>query len=179
VVCATHKPLLRLVQEGKFRQDLYFRLASIPIEIPDLKSRPEDIRALAIYFAKGHGKILTEQSVHRLQSHAWPGNVRELRHAVERACGLAGTQTKVIHSQDFDFLLSQHANDVPLELEHANIGTLKEMEKLLILRALKLARGNRTDTAKILGIARSTLFEMMKRHQIIGPKAMDMWVASL
>ena len=179
IVCATHKPLLRLVQEGKFRQDLYFRLASIPVEIPNLRSRPEDIRALAIHFAKSHGKTLTEQTVQRLQKHGWPGNVRELRHAVERACGLAGPYEQIIHSQDFDFLNSQYPGETASHIAMSGISTLKEMEKTLILRALKLARGNRTDAAKILGIARSTLFEMMKRHQILGPKTMDLWLASL
>jgi two-component system response regulator HydG len=186
IICATHKPLLKLVKEGKFRQDLYFRLASIPIEIPSLRSRPDDIRALASIFAKGHGKTLTRESVNKLQVHLWPGNVRELRHAVERACGLAGPFESILHSKDFDFLMNQQTgsdgNEEVLsagELALPGVATLREMEKVLILRSLKIARGNRTDAAKILGIARSTLFEMMKRHRIVGPKTTDIWAESL
>lgn len=186
LICATHKPLLKLVQEGKFRQDLYFRLASIPIEIPSLRSRPEDIRALALQFAREQNKNLTQEAVLRLQTHAWPGNVRELRHAVERASGLAGPFESVIHAKDFEFLITQNLFESADEnSEYAAISalpgvcSLKEMEKILILRALKLANGNRTDAAKILGIARSTLFEMMKRHQIVGPKSTDYWLLAL
>ncbi|MBC7397982.1 MAG: sigma-54-dependent Fis family transcriptional regulator [Bdellovibrionales bacterium] len=186
LICATHKPLLKLVQEGKFRQDLYFRLASIPIEIPSLRSRPDDVRALALVFAKEQGKTLTQEAILRLQAHIWPGNVRELRHAVERASGLSGPFEKVMHAQDFEFLISQNIYGVSEEASQSagqvampGVSSLKEMEKILILRALKLANGNRKDAAKILGIARSTLFEMMKRHQIIGPKSTDYWLAAL
>ncbi len=185
IICATHKPLSKLVKEGKFRQDLYFRLASIPIEIPSLRARPDDIRALAIQFAREQGKTLTQEAVLKLQAHTWPGNVRELRHAVERASGLAGVETSIIHARDFNFLLDQSqesGEDVKEsvgDLALPGVLRLKEMEKVLILRALKLANGNRSDAAKILGIARSTLFEMLKRHQIFGPKSSDYWMSSL
>jgi len=89
VICATHKPLIKLVEEGKFRQDLYFRLASIPLDIPSLNSRPEDITALADKFSKDNGKTLSEGAMKKLKSHHWAGNVRELRHAIERACCLS------------------------------------------------------------------------------------------
>ena len=186
LICATHKPLQKLVKEGKFRQDLYFRLASIPIEIPSLRSRPEDIRMLANLFAKEHSKTLTTQAVLKLQANGWPGNVRELRHAIERACGLAGPFEALVHAKDFDFLVEQSLQDNEGmmteevgDMALPGVCSLKEMEKILILRALKLARGNRADAAKILGIARSTLFEMMKRHQIVGPKSTDYWVLNL
>jgi two-component system response regulator HydG len=155
-------------------------LASIPIEIPSLRSRPEDIRALAVQFAKGHGKTLTQEALEKLKLHPWPGNVRELRHAIERACGLAGPFEELIHRKDFDFIKKE---GIRTEEENLELGTgtatLKDMEKILILRSLKIARGNRTDAAKILGIARSTLFEMMKRHRILGPKSTDFWIESL
>lgn len=186
LVCATHKPLLKLVKEGKFRQDLYFRLASIPIEIPSLRSRPEDIRLLATLFSKEQNKVLTEEALLKLQANAWPGNVRELRHSIERACGLVGPFEPLVHAKDFDFLLEQNINEnegsisgSAADLALPGVCSLKEMEKILILRALKLAKGNRADAAKILGIARSTLFEMMKRHQIVGPKSTDYWLLNL
>jgi transcriptional regulator with GAF, ATPase, and Fis domain len=181
VICATHKPLLALVQEGKFRQDLYYRLASIPIEIPPLRNRPEDIRALSIRFANQFEKTLTPDAISRLQVSPWPGNVRELRHSIERACGSVGPFESVIHANHFSFLIN-HSQPVAANLAEASLPgvcRLKDMEKILILKALRISNGNRTDAAKILGIARSTLFEMMRRHEIVGPRSSDYWMAHL
>ncbi|MBS1960123.1 MAG: sigma-54-dependent Fis family transcriptional regulator [Bdellovibrionales bacterium] len=175
VICATHKPLVRLVQEGKFRQDLYYRLASIPLEIPTLRARPDDIELLARRFASDQKKALTADAIRKLQLHAWPGNVRELRHAVERAAGSVGAFESVIHARDFDFLIQRFEGDEG-DLLLPGVKTLHEMEKLMILRALKLGKGNRSEAARILGVARSTLFEMMKRHRIVGPKSAKYWV---
>jgi transcriptional regulator with GAF, ATPase, and Fis domain len=179
VICATHKPLHALVEEGRFRQDLFFRLASIPIEIPSLRTRPEDIRELAHRFASEFGKSLTVEAVVKLQVCPWPGNVRELRHAIERAAGATGPFESVIHAKDFGFLTEGLARGARQEREAQGITTIREMEKVLILRALRLSNGNRTDAAKILGVARSTLFEMMKRHEIVGPRSNDYWLAQL
>jgi transcriptional regulator with GAF, ATPase, and Fis domain len=179
VVCATHKPLHSLVSDGKFRQDLYFRLASIPVEIPPLRARPEDIRELSLRFAEEFGKSLTREAIVRLQMSPWPGNVRELRHAIERAAGASGPFEAVIHAKDFQFLSEGMARGARQEQGAPGITTIHEMEKVMILRALRLSNGNRTDAAKILGIARSTLFEMMKRHEIVGPRSNDYWLAQL
>ncbi len=178
IVCATHKPLAKLVQDGKFRQDLYYRLASVPVEIPSLRARPEDIKALAVRFAREHEKVLTPEAILKLQANSWPGNVRELRHAVERAAGVAGPFEKVIHAKDFDFLSEENSSFFE-ESVLPGVCNLKEMEKVMILRALKIAMGNRTDAAKYLGIARSTLFEMMKRHKIVGPRSTEYWMEKL
>src|SRR5579885_2890820 len=85
LLCATHLPLQKLVEEGKFRRDLYYRLASITLEIPSLRSRPEDIEMLAHKFASELSRTLSPRALLRLKAHGWPGNVRELRHAIERA----------------------------------------------------------------------------------------------
>jgi transcriptional regulator with PAS, ATPase and Fis domain len=177
VICATHKPLLKLVEEGKFRQDLYFRLASIPLEIPSLNSRPSDIKALATKFATENGKNLSENAMKKLMFHHWAGNVRELRHAIERACGMAGPFEQVLHEQSFEFLSLGAGGTSLAEELIPGICTFEEMEKTLLLRALKMTHGNRTTAAKILGIARSTLFDMMKRHRIIGPRSVEYRVA--
>lgn len=175
VVCATHLPLKKLVEEGRFRRDLYYRLASITLEIPSLRSRPEDIEMLAADFASELGKAIAPKTSLRLQAYSWPGNVRELRHAIERAAGLSGPFQSVLDDQAFQFLFSGRSeetnqNYVAAELAEGML-TLEEMERVMILRALKLAYGNRADAAKILGIARSTLFEMLKRQKIEGPRA--------
>jgi transcriptional regulator with PAS, ATPase and Fis domain len=178
LLCATHHPLLKLVEEGRFRRDLYYRLASVTLEIPSLRSRPEDIEMLAEGFAGELGRSISPRAMLRLQAHAWPGNVRELRHAIERASGLAGPFSPVLGEEAFDFLLtSENVSRAPeLELGSAVL-SLSEMERVLILKALKLSGGNRAKAAKILGIARSTLFEMLKRHKIRGPRA-EFWAKS-
>jgi len=171
LVCATHKPLDQLVQEGKFRQDLYYRLASITIQIPPLRSRPRDIELLAKKFAQSMGKILSKKALHRLQAHSWPGNVRELRHSIERACGLSSPFESLLTDQSFDFLMKSENIKLSPELGFgAPILTIKEMERLLLMKALKITNGNRNEAATILGVARSTVFEMLKRHKIQGPR---------
>ncbi len=177
VICATHKPLLKLVEEGKFRQDLYFRLASIPIEIPSLNARPVDIKALANRFAKENGKTISDSAMKKLISHHWAGNVRELRHAIERASGVAGPFETILHESGFEFLAQNRSGMNMGEQIIAGICTLEDMQKVLLLRALKMANGNRTNTAKLLGIARSTLFDMMKRYKIVGPKSTEYRIA--
>jgi transcriptional regulator with GAF, ATPase, and Fis domain len=173
IVCATHKPLKALVEEGKFRQDLYFRLASIPVQIPSLRQRPEDVRLLAERFATGFGKHLSEEAILRLRAHSWPGNVRELRHAIERAAGLLGPFETLIQAEDFDFLAPEADSRADFEVSLPGITSLKDMEKWMLLRSLKIANGNRSDAARVLGVARSTLFEMMKRHGIPGTRAIE------
>ncbi len=173
VICATHKPLKQLVEEGKFRRDLYYRLASVAIEIPTLRSRPDDIEMLALKFAHETGRTLSPRSLLRLQAHAWPGNVRELRHAIERASGISGPFNPILSEDDFDFLMTPDNLSIRPEMElGSGCLTLIEMERVLLLKALRLSKGNRAGAAKILGVARSTLFEMLKRHKIQGPKSL-------
>jgi len=166
ILCATHKPLKRLVEEGKFRQDLYFRLASVTLAIPSLRSRPEDIRHLARTFAAEHGKKIDGAALAILQNTSWRGNARELRHAVERTAAFASPHLPHLSARDFDWLREDlHLADSPrlvLDGDDA-IGvlegcvTLLDMERAMIIRTLKLCQGNRSETAKRLGIARSTL----------------------
>ncbi len=171
LVCATHHPLQRLVEEGKFRRDLFYRLASITIEIPSLRSRPNDIELLSRTFALQHGRVLSPQALCRLQAHTWPGNVRELQHAVERATSLSSTFSSVLSEECFDFLLTpNHIRQSPeLELGSAVL-SLHEMERVMLLKSLRICNGHRGKAAKLLGVARSTLFEMLKRHKVEGPR---------
>jgi DNA-binding NtrC family response regulator len=171
LLCATHLPLQQLVEQGKFRRDLYYRLASVTLEIPSLRSRPDDIEMLATRFATDMNRTLSSRAMLRLKAHRWPGNVRELRHAIERASGLAGPFSPALTEESFDFLITPDSVSLSPEVELGSAClTLKEMERVMILKALKLAQGNRAGAAKILGIARSTLFEMLKRHKICGPR---------
>jgi transcriptional regulator with PAS, ATPase and Fis domain len=171
LICATHHPLLKLVEQGKFRRDLYFRLASVALVIPSLRSRPEDIEMLAVKFASDLQRTLSPRAMLRLKAHSWPGNVRELRHAIERASGLAGTFASTLAEEAFDFLIHPENQ---FESSSQELGatalTLHEMERVMLIKALNLSHGHRAKSAKILGVARSTVFEMLKRHKICGPK---------
>ncbi|MFZ9594548.1 MAG: sigma-54 interaction domain-containing protein [Bdellovibrionia bacterium] len=171
LICATHRSLLDLSHEGKFRKDLYFRLASIPLTIPSLRSRPEDIELLAREYAQRFQKTLSPGALLRLKAHRWPGNVRELRHCVERAASLSSSSA-FLDPQAFSFLLTAENVRQQPELElGASVLSLHEMEKALLLKVLNLCHGNRRKSAEVLGVARSTLFEMLKRHHIQGPRA--------
>jgi len=171
IICATHHPIQKLVEEGKFRRDLYYRLASVTIQIPTLRSRLEDIEMLGVRFASDLGRTLSQKALLRIKAHPWPGNVRELRHAIERASGWAGSFSPILNEESFEFLMTSDNIALAPELElGTSILTLEEMERVVIIRALRLTQGNRAKAAKLLGIARSTLFEMIKRHRIIGPR---------
>jgi len=172
VICATHKSLLALIEQGLFRRDLYFRIASVTVDIPALREREPDISLLAEHFAESMGKQISPAAILRLQAYSWPGNVRELRHSVERACGLASPFQPHLDACDFDFLLHSETMTQTPELSlGAGVLTMKEMEKAMLLKALRMSQGNRGEAAKILGIARSTLFDMLRRYKIIGPRS--------
>ena len=170
VLCATHKDLKEKVEDGTFRRDLYFRVASLCIQIPPLRERPEDIVQLCKSFAHKFQKVLHPDAVLRLRVYPWPGNVRELRHAIERACGFAHNTHTILRAEEFDFLmdgnLSQRAHE-NYAIPRASL-SLAEMEKQLLIEALKKTRGNRSETARVLGVGRSTVFQMLKRYKING-----------
>ncbi len=169
VLASTNADLLEAVREGTFREDLYYRLNVIDIRIPPLRERREDIPLLAQEFAE---RISTEMgrepapiddsALAVLVNHDWPGNVRELENAVERA--LATCRGRPLTGADFAFLLREAEERaawvVPTELP------LAEVEKRVIAATLKRRDGNVKETAAVLGIDRSTLYEKIKRYRI-------------
>ena len=168
VVAATHVNLQQAVTEGKFREDLFYRLNVIEIRIPPLRDRREDIPLLAHHFlerlAHEMGKDITEISeggLKLLMDYNWPGNVRELENAVERA--LVTSRGQVLTEEDFSFLATTGA----AKTWTAPVGmTLQDMEKLLIVATLERTDGNIKESASVLGIDRSTLYEKIKRYEI-------------
>ena len=177
LICATKCDLLQLVKEGRFREDLYYRLNVISLAIPPLRERPEDIPALATHFIEKHGALVGDQKVtisthalDELMRHTWPGNARELEHVLERAlafCG--GSEIRPEHILP----LAHGAPDSPPQgLELAETGklglseTVADIERRLILMALRQCSGNQARAAQKLGIPRTTLRDKMAKYNI-------------
>ncbi len=173
LVAATNKNLEELVKQGKFREDLYYRLAVVPIQMPPLRDRREDIPLLANAFlrefAEKNHKTISQfepEAMEILQNYPWKGNVRELRAAVEGAVVLGRGET--ISARDLPVKVRNYhpafeeGNTVPSNL------TVEEAEKQLIIRALQDCKGNRTDAARKLGISRRTLHRKLHAYHLEG-----------
>jgi DNA-binding NtrC family response regulator len=168
VIAATHKDLAEEVQQGRFREDLYYRLNVIEIRLPALRDRREDIPLLAEHFVQRIsselGKDITSVSAAALKvliAHDWPGNVRELENAIERA--IVTCRNGVLEEEDFSWLRRQpaaaqewQAPDLPLD----------ELERRAIIAALERKHGNVKEASAALGIDRSTLYDKLKRYDI-------------
>jgi DNA-binding NtrC family response regulator len=169
VIAATHVNLREAVAEGKFRDDLFYRLNVIEIRLPPLRERREDVPLLAQHFLErlSHevGKDVREISeggLRLLMDHDWPGNVRELENAVERA--MVTSRGKTLEEEDFAFLAWNGASaKVPKFPAGMN---LQDMEKQLIVVTLERTGGNIKEAATVLGIDRSTMYEKIKKYEI-------------
>jgi len=167
VLAATHRDLAVLARDGKFREDLYWRLGVVPVRLPPLRERLADIVPLAEHFLAlaGGGRMLSAEAAARLLHHRWPGNVRELRNAMERVAALA--RRPVVGVGDLAFLDGEAAE--PSGAGWLD-GTLPEavarLETALIRRALEHSGGNRAEAARILGIHRQLLYEKLRQHGI-------------
>ena len=171
LIAATHQDLNQLVRENKFRDDLYFRISTIPLFFPPLRERIEDIPIVAQYLLDkvsadlGRGQIqLGDDSLKALQSYPWPGNIRELRNVIERAVLLS--EGNSIGLRDLNFV--GHANAGTPVLDSRL--TLLQLEKQHIQRVLEEERGRVEKAASRLGIPRSSLYQKIKKHQIATPK---------
>ncbi|MEO0108458.1 MAG: sigma-54-dependent Fis family transcriptional regulator [candidate division WOR-3 bacterium] len=161
VISATHGDLPELIRTGDFREDLYYRLNVIPIDIPPLRQRREDIPALASHFLKSSAKRLrkpatgfTAQALQRLLEYDWPGNIRQLENVIERAVVLSSGD----RITEADIMFPELGNMIA----RAD-ASRAEIEKQLVLERLKQYGGNRTRTAASLGISRRTLQNWLRR----------------
>ena len=164
VVSATNRDLEQLMQDGLFREDLYYRLNVFPVNVPALRERLEDMEQLASHFvlrfAQRCGKPvkgISADAIERLQGYAWPGNVRELENVIERAIILC--RGEVLGEEDLDFGLRRAGAVSPATLP----GALEDLEKRKLLEAIEKHRGRKSDVARELGINRSTLYYRLKK----------------
>lgn len=173
VISSTNQHIEELVQTGKFREDLYYRLNVVELNIPPLRERYEDIPPLCDIFIekinRTHGLGISgiDESAFKLfKNYNWPGNIRELEHVIERASVMK--KIGILEVDDFEFLLRKifrsgekpAPEEAPKTLDDVKDSTEKE----LILKALVTSKGNKTKAAEVLGINRSVLYDKMKKH---------------
>ncbi len=168
IIAATNKDLQIAIDKGEFREDLYYRLGVIPLHLPPLRDRKEDIPALVDHFLKKLGAPkevrFSKEAMETLMEYSWPGNIRELQNIVERCVILR--KDKVIK----DVLIKTHSSaktegDIVLEIPEDGI-SLEEVEKGLILKALEKADGNRSQAARLLKIPRHVLIYRLEKFDL-------------
>ena len=166
VIAATNRELLRAVGEGSFRQDLYYRLNVLPINVPPLRDRREDIDRLAIFFmAKTCEQLgvplkrLSASAIAVLRRQEWPGNARELENIIERAVHLC--EVEEITEQHLPMTLSAQQNNTYRENR-----SLRDIERVAIEETLNKTQWNVSRTARLLGVGRNTLYGKIREYQI-------------
>lgn len=171
VVAATNRDPLKAVKEGKLREDLYYRLNVVQLQVPSLRERHDDIGLLAEYFLSRRQSQLSESARLCLQQYTWPGNVRELENVLERAAILAGNQ--VIQPQHLPADIGRSSTDTTMEItSSADTNTLsiprmtEAMERRLIMQALETCQGNKTKAAKLLEISERSLWNKLNQYEL-------------
>ena len=168
IISATNKNLKKLCEGGYFRQDLFFRLNVIPVHMPNLSERKEDIPLLAAYFlkrcAEKVGRKMTgfsDESIGRLNNYGYPGNIRELENIVEHAVSMAEGEVIEVENLPKDIL---EYDVYTFHSQEEKLKSLEEIEKEYIHWVLNRVRFNKTEAAKILSIDRASLYRKLKRY---------------
>jgi len=167
LISATHRALEAAIQDGSFREDLYYRLNVFPITLPPLRNRREDVDAIARHFLAGLGRApedLTEEALGRLVQYDWPGNIRELRNVLERATIIRPSGPISRHDILLTDALTGHSDGATRPAP--DTFDLAELEKQAILKALDAASGNKSEAARLLGITRRALYGRLERYGI-------------
>ncbi|HPM40882.1 MAG TPA: sigma 54-interacting transcriptional regulator [bacterium] len=162
-VAATNRDLKGMVRDGLFREDLFFRLYVVPVAIPPLRERPEDIEALARHFVSelsGSSRSLSPGAVERMLAHPWPGNARELRNTLERSLIMSEGEVLEAASLRIESVSTQASET----------SDLRGKERAIVTAALEECGGNLSRAARKLGVARTTLQKKIKRHAISVPR---------
>jgi two-component system NtrC family response regulator len=166
VICATNQNLEELIQSGDFREDLFYRISEVTINIPPLRERVGDAILLAWAFLEKHSNStkhkvtgFTKTALQAIEDYAWPGNVRELENKIKRAIVMAeGTKITAEELQ----LQADQVNSMPLNLREVREGA----EAKAILRALNYVKGNVSKAAELLGVSRPTLYYLINKHDL-------------
>jgi len=169
VLCATHQDLDRLIAEGRFREDLYYRLSEISVTIPPLRDREDDAivvaRALLHKYAGKHGRVVcsfSPEALDAIHRYSWPGNIRELENRINRAVVMA--EGKQITAEDLE-LEYDDISPMPFNLKEVR----ESAESKVIRRAMMYTEGNMSKTAELLGVSRPTLYALMNKYEISEP----------
>jgi len=171
VVCATNQNLEKLIAEGGFREDLFYRVSEVPVLVPPLRERPGDPVVLASYFLKKHADLqgksirgLSQDAVIAIEQHSWPGNVRELENKIKTAVVMA--EGSRVTAED----LSLSLTDTEGPENSLNLKSVRVVaETKAIVNALSAAQGNISRAAELLGISRPTLYDMMSKYGVADP----------
>lgn len=176
VIAATNRDLAAMVKEGTFREDLYYRISVIPIELPPLRERSEDISQLAEHFVQkfcgqaGRSLQVTDSALRLLENYTWPGNVRELEHTIERAVALETTdsiQPERLPERITNYNPHLIAEAFSLPEEGINLTAhLDQLEKTYVLEALRRTSGNQTNAAELLKMSVRSLRHLLDKHGI-------------
>jgi DNA-binding NtrC family response regulator len=177
VIAATHQPLEKLIKEGKFREDLYYRLNVMRVELPPLRDRPEDVPVLSAFFVERYARPgqkvqISPEAMELLVSHPWPGNVRQLENAIERAC--VTCRDGVIRPEnlppDVRHRTSHKKSGLQVDLNRPLPGQLAEItanfEERYLRRALKRTRGHVGRCARISGLSRRSITDKIAQYKI-------------
>jgi DNA-binding NtrC family response regulator len=166
IIAATHRDLEQWVKQGRFREDLFYRLNVVPIELQPLRKRAADIAPLAEHFlalASSPRKQLSDDAMERLVGHAWPGNVRELRNAMERAAVMC--RSDIVTAIDLGFLAAAPSGDTDGSGNTGDLSSAVEhLERRMIADALTESKGNRAEAARRLGIHRQLLHTKAEKY---------------
>lgn len=172
LVCATNKNLSQLVEQGKFREDLYYRLNVIYLKVPPLRDRREDIsilvNAFLKHFARQNAKkihSINSDAMETLKNYHWPGNIRELKNIIERMVVLSNQEVLSIENVPEDIRRSTGFSGISAPSLTQATSSIPEMEKDLILKILSEVRGNKSLAAKKLGISRRTLYRKLDEYR--------------
>jgi DNA-binding NtrC family response regulator len=175
LVATTNRDLEAAVEAGRFREDLYFRINVIHVEMPPLRARGSDVLLLAQHFLTHHavkaGKRVTglsPQAAERLLAYAWPGNVRELQNAMERAVALAQYEQVTVDDLPEKIRAYRPSHVLIAAEDPSELVPLEEAERRYILRAVESLGGNKTLAARVLGIGRKTLYRKLAQYGTSG-----------
>jgi transcriptional regulator with PAS, ATPase and Fis domain len=172
VIASTNKSLEQLIKDGKFREDLYYRLDVMHLKLPSLRERVEDIEELSnelrIKICKNHGiysEGISREAIDYLKSYSWPGNIRQLENVIERAINLLDTALHIMPKHLPEKIIKSKIKKYSLENNYLK-DIVETIEKDLIMECLSKTSGNKNETAKILGLSRAGLYKKINRYNL-------------